>query len=199
MTDESELTAVILAGGRGRRMSGQDKGLLPFEGRPLVSHVIDAIAARVSPVVINANRNIEAYQRFGCPVIVDRLDGYQGPLAGFLAALGSIETPDALFLPCDTPRLNPGLVDRLQAARAAEKADIAVAHDGTRLQSVCAIVPVRLKESLQHFLDRGERKIDRWYALHKVVVVDFSDQAEMFVNINTLDDLKALEQCEEAT
>ena len=146
-------------------MDGQDKGLLGFEGKPLVRHVIDAIAPRVSPVVINANRNIEAYRQFGCPVITDQLDGYQGPLAGFLAALSSIETSDALFLPCDTPRLDPTLVDRLQAARAAEHADIAVAHDGTRLQSVCAIVPVRLKESLRHFLERGERKIDRWYAL----------------------------------
>lgn len=192
MSNGTNLSAVILAGGRGRRMNGQDKGLIPFKGKPLVQQVIDMASPYVSAVVVNANRNGQEYARLGYPVISDDLDGFQGPLAGFLAGLRHIETENALFLPCDTPLLRPLLIERLLLERTAQGAEIAVAHDGHRLQSVCAIVPKCLETSLKNFLEQGERKIDRWYGLHQVAVVDFSDQAEMFVNINTPDDLVAL-------
>ncbi len=187
-----DLTAVILAGGRGHRMDDRDKGLLLLDGRPLVRHVVDAFSRQVPRMLVNANRNTAAYAELGFPVFGDELEGYQGPLAGFLAGLNRVETPDALFLPCDTPFLKPVLVDRLREARDAEQADIAVAHDGRRLQPVCAIVPARLAASLCGFLERGDRKIDLWYALHRVAVVDFSDKAGMFVNVNTPGDLRAL-------
>jgi molybdenum cofactor guanylyltransferase len=189
----NDLTAVILAGGRGHRMNDLDKGLLLLDGRPLVRHVVDAFSRQVPRMLVNANRNAAAYAALGFPVFGDELEGYQGPLAGFLAGLNRVETPDALFLPCDTPFLKPVLVDRLREARDAEQAEIAVAHDGRRLQSVCAIVPVRLAASLRAYLDAGDRKIDLWYARHRVAVVDFPDEAEMFVNVNTPNDLRALD------
>ena len=192
MTVHNDLTAVILAGGRGHRMNDRDKGLLLLDGRPLVRHVVDAFSRSVPRILVNANRNAAAYAELGFPVFGDELEGYQGPLAGFLAGLNRVETPDALFLPCDTPFLKPLLVDRLLQARDAEQAEIAVAHDGRRLQPVCAIVPTRLAASLGAYLDAGDRKIDLWYALHRVAVVDFSDEAEMFVNVNTPGDLQAL-------
>ncbi|MBT3093132.1 MAG: molybdenum cofactor guanylyltransferase [Candidatus Thiodiazotropha endolucinida] len=186
MSTQPAVTAVILAGGRGRRMGGEDKGLIELNGRPLVQHVISAIQPQVATILINANRNQERYAAFGYPVIADSLLDYQGPLAGFIAALQAVETEDMLTLPCDGPLVPPDLVARLYEARQSAGADIAVAHDGDRLQPVYALIPKRLADSLQHYLDRGDRKIDLWYEEHRVAHADFSDIPRTFINVNTL-------------
>ncbi|MBT3010097.1 MAG: molybdenum cofactor guanylyltransferase [Candidatus Thiodiazotropha sp. (ex Lucina aurantia)] len=186
MSTQPAVTAVILAGGRGRRMGGEDKGLIELNGRPLVQHVISAIQPQVATILINANRNQERYAAFGYPVIADSLLDYQGPLAGFIAALQAVETEDMLTLPCDGPLVPPDLVARLYEARQSAGADIAVAHDGDRLQPVYALIPKRLADSLQRYLDRGDRKIDLWYEEHRVAHADFSDIPRTFINVNTL-------------
>ncbi|MBT3017965.1 MAG: molybdenum cofactor guanylyltransferase [Candidatus Thiodiazotropha sp. (ex Clathrolucina costata)] len=186
MSTQPAVTAVILAGGRGRRMGGEDKGLIELNGRPLVQHVISAIQPQVATILINANRNQERYAAFGYPVIADSLLDYQGPLAGFIAALQAVETEDMLTLPCDGPLVPPDLVARLYEARQSAGSDIAVAHDGDRLQPVYALIPKRLADSLQRYLDRGDRKIDLWYEEHRVAHADFSDIPRTFINVNTL-------------
>ncbi|MEW8027098.1 MAG: molybdenum cofactor guanylyltransferase MobA [Candidatus Thiodiazotropha sp.] len=186
MSMRPAVTAVILAGGRGRRMGGEDKGLIELNGKPLVQHVISAIQPQVAAILINANRNQARYAAFGYPVIADSLLDYQGPLAGFIAAMQSVETEDMLTLPCDGPLVPNDLVERLYEARQATGADIAVAHDGDRLQPVYALIPKRLAESLQRYLDRGDRKIDLWYEEHRVAHADFSDIPRTFINVNTL-------------
>jgi molybdenum cofactor guanylyltransferase len=186
MTPHPEITAVILAGGRGQRMGGEDKGLIEFNNKPLIQHAIEAIQPQVGAILINANRNQERYQAFGYPVIADSLLNYQGPLAGFAAAMRSIGTEDMLTLPCDGPMIAHDLVARLHQARLAAGAEIAVAHDGKRLQPVYALIPKRLADSLQRYLDGGDRKIDLWYARHRVAHADFSDSTRTFININTL-------------
>jgi molybdenum cofactor guanylyltransferase len=185
MSIRKQITAVILAGGRGRRMGGADKGLVEFNGRPLIAHVIDALAPQARSLMINANRNLVRYQQFGYPVIADSITDYQGPLAGFLAAMEVVETPYIVTVPCDGPLLTDTLIERLVAARERESAEIAVAHDGQRMQPVYALIPVTLKPSLQRYLDGGDRKIDLWYARHRVALADFSDLPATFVNINT--------------
>ncbi len=185
MKRQDEITAVILAGGRGSRMGGVDKGLVAFNDRPLIEHVIEAIAGQVRTLMINANRNLVQYQRFGYPVVADSISDYQGPLAGFLAAMEVAHTPLIVTVPCDGPLLAPDLVARLVAARERESAEIAVAHDGKRMQPVYALIPVALKPSLQRYLQGGDRKIDLWYARHQVALADFSDLPASFMNINT--------------
>lgn len=192
MTQVSDITGVILAGGKGRRMQGKDKGLIELNGKLLIQHVISAIAPQVGQLVISANRNLQQYANLGYPVVSDSMDDYQGPLAGFLAAMDRIDTPDLVSVPCDGPMLPHDLVQRLVAEREQAAADIAVAHDGRRLQPVYALVPTRLRQDLKAFLDSGERKIDLWYAQHNVVQVDFSDSAEAFININTPQDREEL-------
>lgn len=193
MNPQQDVTAVILAGGRGSRVGGADKGLLEFNGRPLIEHVIDAVAGQVRGLMINANRNLVRYQRFGYPVIADSLVDYQGPLAGFLAAMETVQTPYILTLPCDGPLLAADLVARLVSALERESAEIAVAHDGRRLQPVYALIPVALKESLQAYLAGGDRKIDLWYARHRLARADFSDLPDTFVNVNTLEERDRLQ------
>jgi molybdopterin-guanine dinucleotide biosynthesis protein A len=181
----AEITGIILAGGKARRLNGRDKGLEPFSGRPLVEWVVAALAPQVGGLLINANRNQETYGRLGYPVIADRLDDFQGPLAGFASAMAAANTPWILTVPCDGPFLAPDLAARLVAALAQDDAELAVASDGRRMQPVHALLPVALAPSLAAFLAEGERKIDRWYARHRVAVADLSDRPESFANLNT--------------
>lgn len=190
----NEITAVILAGGMGRRMGGLDKGQIQLNHKPLVEWVLDAIRPQVKTILINANRNHEAYARYGFPVLSDQLADYQGPLAGFAAGLQAASTPYIVTVPCDGPVLPPDLVFRLLHALQNKQAEIAVAHDGKRLQPVYALLPVRLLPSLNAFLERGERKIDLWYSQHSMALADFSDSPSTFLNINTPADRQQLEQ-----
>ncbi len=180
-----DITAVILAGGQGRRMGGQDKGLLLFDGKPLVEILIGRLERQALGIVINANRNLEEYRRYGYPVVHDQLADYQGPLAGFATAMASVGSEFILTLPCDSPLLEVDYAQRFIDSYARQPAPVHVAFDGNRLQPVHALIKVDLLSSLQQFLDSGERKIDRWYAQHDYQRVDFSDCADMFRNINT--------------
>lgn len=186
--DAKDITALVLAGGKSRRMGGRDKGLLPYGAGLLAGHVLDAILPQVGAALISANRNQDAYRQFGFPVLADPIDGFQGPLAGFLAGLEFMRTDYLLTLPCDGPVVVPDLARRLADAVDAAKADIAVAHDGQRLQPVYALLHRRVSPGLRRALDDGERKIDRWYPCNNWVTVDFSDVPEQFSNINTPED-----------
>ena len=190
----ADITAVILAGGQGRRMGGQDKGLLEFNGQPLVEILIERLEQQGLSILINANRNQAQYETYGLPVISDQMNDYQGPLAGFAAAMATVDTSFVLTLPCDGPSLADDYAQRFIDRQAQSGASIVVATDGERLQPVHALIAVDLIESLQQFLVSGERKIDRWYAVHDFVQADFSDCASMFRNINTPEDRSNLER-----
>ncbi|MGH8490962.1 MAG: molybdenum cofactor guanylyltransferase MobA [Gammaproteobacteria bacterium] len=189
----TQITGLILAGGRAQRMGGQDKGLLPLAGQPLVAHVIAALAPQVCDIIINANRNAEAYSSQGYRVFADAVGGYCGPLAGIESGLGLAATPYLLCVPCDSPFLHVALGQRLYAALTEADAEIAVAHDGEWMQPVFALFTRGLRSPLSRFLASGGRKIDRWYAQHRLAIADFSDTPEAFVNLNTPEELAAAE------
>jgi len=193
VSHSNNVTAVILAGGKGRRIDGQDKGLIELTGRPLIEYIIDTITPQTSKILINANRNIERYRQFGHPVITDTLSDFQGPLAGFAIGMESAKTPYIITLPCDGPFVPDDLISRMVKAIKENDAEIAVAHDGTRMQPVYALLPVTLLPDLKSFLTSGERKIDRWYTQHDFALADFSDKPESFLNINTPDDQKQIQ------
>jgi molybdenum cofactor guanylyltransferase len=191
---KENITAVILAGGQGRRMGGQDKGLILFNGRPIIEILIESLRAQQLGVLINANRNQPAYRAYGYPVIGDELEDYQGPLAGFAAAMASVKTDYILTLPCDSPILAENFVANFIDAQDKQNSSVCVAHDGERLQPVYALLETRLLDDLIQFLGSGERKIDRWYGLHDYVQVDFSADTTMFQNINTPEDQQRMQQ-----
>jgi molybdopterin-guanine dinucleotide biosynthesis protein A len=184
-----DVTAVVLAGGRARRMGGQDKGLITLNQALLIEYALTALHDQVDAILINANRNIERYETLGYPVIEDRHSGFNGPLAGMASALSSMHTRFLVTVPCDSPALPLDLVDRLLAARARDGAELAVAHDGTRMQPVFALLERTLLPSLEQFLEADGRKIDQWYARHRLALADFSDQPDAFTNVNTPEDL----------
>lgn len=186
------ITGVILAGGRAERMGGRDKGLLPLAGEPMVGHVLRVLRPQVGEILINANRHQADYRRLGWPVISDPVGEFFGPLAGMLAALEAAESPLVLTAPCDSPLLPMDYATRMRAALEHANADLAVAASD-RWQPVFALLRRSLAESLRTTLLGGERKIDRWFASHRVAVVDFQDHPQMFRNINTPEELQALE------
>lgn len=186
--DRGETTAVILAGGMARRMGGQDKGLLELNARPMIEYIIEAIAPQVDHIVINANRNLDAYRRYGYPVVEDMMGEYFGPLVGMASALRACSSERILTVPCDSPFVPPVLAQRLGTALVERQADISVARDGERMQPVFALIRRHLLDSLIAYLEAGGRKIDTWYAEHRVAEVDFSDWPDAFVNINTPED-----------
>ncbi len=188
-----QVTGVILAGGRATRMGGVDKGLVPISGRPMIAWVIDALRPQVSGVVINANRNSDRYAEFAATVVDDGDSDFRGPLAGFAAGMQAVQTPYIAVVPCDSPLLHGDLVRRLHAATESSGSNIAVAHDGERLQPVFALLACSLANDLAGYLDEGERKIDRWYARHGFACVDFSDAADSFANINAPEDKRIIE------
>jgi molybdenum cofactor guanylyltransferase len=186
-------TGVILAGGEASRMGGQDKGLITLNGRPLIEYVLTTLAPQVGQVFINANRNPAIYGQYGHPVIKDEFEGYCGPLAGMASCLRAVNTPIMVTAPCDSPFIPRDLVPRLYQKMQEDDAELSVAHNGERLQPVFTMMQNTVLGSLLDFLHRGERKIDKWFELHKVAVVDFSSQPDTFLNINTRDDLAMVE------
>lgn len=196
------ITAVILAGGRGSRMGGVDKGLQNFNGIPLVLHTLMRLSPQVGSLMINANRNLSAYESFGVDVWPDStgMGEFAGPLAGFVTAMERCETPYLLTVPCDTPLFPTDLVTRLSEAMTREHADFAVAaaiEEGQlRPQPVFCLMSTDMLQSLLAFTRSGGRKIDAWTAQHTTVVVPFNlptDDANAFANANTLAELRQLE------
>lgn len=186
--NKENITALILAGGMGKRLGGVDKGKVEFNGKLLIEHVINAIQPQVSNIIINANRNLDDYSRYGYQVVSDKLGGFQGPLAGFATGLQFITTSHMVVVPCDGPWLAHDLVPRLAAAMVNQDTDISVAHDGHRLQPVYCLLTTSLLPSLEEFLAEGGRKIDQWYTRQSMGLADFSDVPECFSNINTQQD-----------
>ena len=202
-----EITAVILAGGRGSRMGGIDKGLQHFNGVPLALHALNRLRSQVGDVMINANRNLGTYETFGVPVWPDKPQSghpsdepYPGPLAGFMVGLEHCKTPYLLTLPCDTPLFPVDLVERLSHALVAQSADFAIAsapeQGQIRAQPVFCLMATSVLPSLQHFTSSGGRKVAAWLAQHSVAEATFNllgDDTKAFCNANTLAELHQLQ------
>jgi molybdopterin-guanine dinucleotide biosynthesis protein A len=191
MSDQNKVSGVVLAGGQARRMQ-QDKGLVLFKQRPLVSYPIEALAAVADDLLISANRNQAIYQQWQYPVISDATDDFDGPLAGILAAMDYVDAEILLVLPCDSPLFTAQHLQQLLAGLT-EQFDIAVADDGERLHPVFLAIRTELKASLKAYLASGERRLQNWIFQHRVNQVDFSQQAQIFTNVNTLAELEMLE------
>jgi molybdenum cofactor guanylyltransferase len=206
MIEQNQITAMVLAGGRGSRMGGADKGLQNFNGTPLALHALMRLQLQegglIGDLMLNANRNLAAYEAFGVPVWPDSLSDYAGPLAGFLTGLERAELPYLLTVPCDVPRFPADLVRRLAAAFHDPATEIAMVsapeEDGQlRPQPVFCLMRVDLLESLTAFTQAGGRKIDRWTEQHRTVLVPFDqagDDPHAFANTNTLEELHRLEK-----
>lgn len=183
------VTGIILAGGEGRRMTGQDKGWITLQGKPLVQHVLERLQPQVMQCVISANRNVERYRALGIAVVSDP-DVYLGPLAGIASALQQITTDYALVVPTDAPLLPLDLATRLQQALPAR---LVICHDGERLQPLFGLYHRDCAESIRDYLAEGQRKLTHWCMTQNPTIVTLTDAAA-FTNLNTPDELAQLQQ-----
>jgi molybdopterin-guanine dinucleotide biosynthesis protein A len=192
-----DITGLVLAGGRGSRMGGVDKGLQSHNGVPLALHALLRLQPQVGEAMINANRNLGAYESMGVPVWPDAQGDFPGPLAGVLVGLERCETPYLVTVPCDTPNFPLDLVERLARGLEAEGAELAMAatreHGEVVAQPVFCLLKSELLESLVKYLQSGQRKIDRWTAQHRVATVVFDDTSA-FDNANTPEELQRLQR-----
>ncbi|HEU4622451.1 MAG TPA: molybdenum cofactor guanylyltransferase MobA [Burkholderiaceae bacterium] len=191
MIAREHITGLVLAGGRGSRMGGVDKGLENFEGQPLALRAAWRLMPQVGELLINANRNLGPYEAFGFPVIPDAMGDYQGPLAGVMAGLEACTTDYLATVPCDSPFFPMDLVPRLAQALHDANAQLSVAMADGRAQPVFMVMRADVLESLRAFLDQGGRKIDRWTASLHTVDVDFGATDPAFVNVNSREELFA--------
>ncbi|MNK04202.1 Molybdenum cofactor guanylyltransferase [compost metagenome] len=194
--DTSQITGLILAGGRGTRMGTIDKGLQLFRDAPMALHVLMRLSPQVGYIMINANQNIAPYEGFGVPVWQDEMQGFAGPLAGLQTGLIHCETDYLVTAPCDSPFLPTDLVQRLADGLEENNADLAVAVTGSgdtrQAHPVFCLVKASLLPHLTLYLQEGGRKFDKWYSSLAVAEVHFEDE-DAFRNINTLDDLRKYE------
>lgn len=184
------ISAVILAGGKARRMGGQDKGLQILGKQSLIQHVIHRLRPQIHGISINANRNQTEYTKFGFPVFSDELPDFQGPLSGMLTALEKTKSDFILFTPCDTPFFPMNLLDKLKSAVKNDRTLIAYACDEEREHPVFCLMSVQLKEKLRDYLASGERRLLQFMNENGGVSVKFTKEEGNFKNFNTLNDLK---------
>lgn len=182
------VTGVILAGGQGQRMGGQDKGWVCYQGRPMIEQILERLQDQVDEIIIVANRNQDAYAELGVKVVADCLEGFQGPLVGIATGLEQACYQQVVFVPCDGPFISPDLVERFTAQYAMSGKPAIVASDGERIQPMVVMLQTSLLADLHEALKAGERKPDRWYA--RVGMDQVSFPAQSLHNFNTPEQIK---------
>lgn len=188
------ISGIVLAGGRGSRMGGVDKGWVDFLGKPMIGHVIQRLKPQVDEILINANRELERYSALGYPVITDEIEGFAGPLAGLHKGMSMARHPYVITVPCDSPLLPLNLVGRLMNGLIERDADLAVAKTGEQAHPVFCLCRRALLPHLDRFLKDGGRKIDAWYSTLEVIEVAFNENPQGFANVNTPEELLWLEK-----
>ena len=187
------ISAILLAGGRATRMNGVDKGLVLLQQKPLIALVIARLRPQVDEILINVNREIEQYEVFGLPVLQDENVEFIGPLAGFKLGLQHAKHDYVLTVPCDSPLLPLDLADRLLNSLVVTKSEVAVSSSDGNTHPVFCLMKKSVLPSLQAYIESGERKVSAWQKSQQYIEVDFSDCNDAFTNLNTFEDLAALE------
>ncbi len=191
MLSPSNISALILAGGKASRFNGQDKGLIDLQGSTMIARVIQALKPQVHSILISANRNIESYKNYGYPVLRDQsfaLDKLQGPLAGILQGAVKATTPWLLLSPCDTPFIPANYCQKMITALNNQNDKMAVAVYQGKLQPLFVLLPITFQQSLTTALTNKRYKVGHWIKSMPHVEVNFSE-GKMFTNINTADEL----------
>ncbi|MBL4608758.1 MAG: molybdenum cofactor guanylyltransferase [Pseudomonadales bacterium] len=194
------ITGLILAGGQASRMGGNDKGLLFLNEKRLIEHVINRLDSQVEQITISCNRNIATYESFGHPVITDsktiskNKPEFNGPLAGILAGLESVNTTYTLIVPCDSPVIPLDLGQRLLNGLIQNNAEVAVPFDGIRRQPLFLLIKTELKDELRNYYLTGERSMKRWLEGKSLAEVNYSKERASFTNLNTPIELRTFSQ-----
>ena len=187
-----EISLLILAGGKGSRMGGLDKGLMDIAGKPAIEHLLERFYTHPGPLMISANRNLERYAGYGYPVLEDTSNGFPGPLAGILSGLQAAPGRYLLTMPVDAPLVQHDYPVRMAAAFTDCDCRACVASLNQRIEPVFCLLDTLLAPALQDYLARGLRPVNGWLAEIGAVPVDFSDAPQQFLNLNIEQDKEKL-------
>ena len=169
-------------------MAGRDKGLVKYQGKPLIEHVLERLQSQLESMIINTNRNQSRYNRYGLELCSDRLPNYQGPLAGIESTFGCTESPYLLFVPCDTPQLPDDLVERLIECMDQQSSQLAIVESPSGLQPLCCLMHRSLQKSLVEYMNAGGRRAQEWMLQQQPAICHYESD-EPFLNINCLDEI----------
>jgi molybdopterin-guanine dinucleotide biosynthesis protein A len=191
------LSAIILAGGEGRRMGGLDKGLVCYQNKPLVQWVKEALPSHVQQIIISCNRHPQEYAQYG-ETIHDLPSEftYGGALSGILAALPRCQQDWVIIAPCDLIYYPTDFAAVAWAALSQHlqhnphAAKIAVAHDGERRQNLCLLIHKSETAGLNDAL-QNSRAVHDWLDARQALDIPW-ENAQAFLNINDLKQLAAL-------
>lgn len=175
-------SVLLLAGGRGQRMGGRDKGLIDWQGRPLIAWLHEQVRPLSDDLIISCNRNHDRYARYADHLVTDDDQDFQGPMAGIRAGMAIAKHPHLLVLPCDAPRIDRQLLDAL-LARAGNCP--VVVRQGSYWEPLFCLLPTRLKDDLEQAWSSGERSPQRWFTQHRPIALECPLDDPRLANINT--------------
>lgn len=175
---------LILAGGRGQRMGGRDKGLLPWRGEPLVAHVQRAVRPLSDDVVISCNRNHEAYRAYADQLVCDAEADFPGPLAGVIAGLAAARHDWLVVLACDAPRVDQALVEDLLRL-AVDHDSPAMVRQGGYWQPMFSVLPRKVLPLLEQAWRDGERSLQKALLREPVQGLECAEEDGRLSNFNS--------------
>ena len=176
---------LLLAGGRGQRMGGQDKGLLEWHGEPLIAHLHRKTRPLSDDLIISCNRNLEKYAPYADQLVHDDQGDFPGPLAGIRAGLKAARHTHLLVLPCDVPRIDAALLQNMRETAAQHPDKPLMLRHGEHWEPLLCMIPVILSAAFETAWNAGERSPGRLMRALGATALQCPDNDPRLANLNT--------------
>lgn len=194
MTVNTRLPAcsvLLLAGGRGQRMGGQDKGLVQWLGEPMIAHLQRKVRAMTDDLIISCNRNRERYAPFADQLVADDEGDFPGPLAGIRAGLKAARHSHLLVLPCDVPRIDTALLQNMRETAQLNSEKPLMLRHGEHWEPLLCVIPLSLSAAFEEAWNAGERSPGRVMRSLGATALQCPDNDPRLANLNTPELLNA--------
>jgi molybdopterin-guanine dinucleotide biosynthesis protein A len=195
MTDSTALphcSILLLAGGRGQRMGGLDKGLVQWRGKPLIAHLQELTRPLTDDLIISCNRNLDLYAPYADRLVSDGNADFCGPLAGIRAGLAVARHPWLLVLPCDAPLVDLPLLQAMQQLAAQQQKPLMLRR-GAQWEPLFSLLPTSIAAGVEQAWQAGKRSPRQVFELHGAVYLDLAEDDPRLANLNTPELLLATE------
>jgi len=187
LINAADITALLLCGGKGARLGGQDKPLLSLGSDKIIDHLLTRLKPQTGEIVISCSRNVARYEAYKVRIVVDESPD-EGPLGGLQSAFKAVNTEWALTCPGDIPFLTRDLVTRLSLD--AERQGVAVPFADNERQNLCLLINQERRNELVAFYVQGGRAVKRWLDIASIQSTDLSELGSSFFNVNTARELE---------
>lgn len=176
---------LLLAGGRGQRMGGRDKGLIEWQGQPLIQHLHRLTRPLTDDLILSCNRNLEQYAPYADQLVQDLDTDFPGPLAGIRAALAKARHDHLLVLPCDVPLIDETLLQALREKAAEHPNQPVMVREGEHWQPLICMIPTAHAQALETAWQTGERSPRRALQPLAPVALQIAADDPRLANLNT--------------